>query len=259
MDPVQQLLEIMARLRDPDGGCPWDLEQSFETLIPHTLEEAYEVAEAIEHGDPEDLRSELGDLLFQVVFYARLAEEAGWFDFREVAAAIGEKLVRRHPHVFGTASVTDTADQTRSWERHKETERKARDQHGALDGVGIALPALTRAAKLSKRAARVGFDWPNIAGVLDKVAEELDEVRAEIASSRDPGRLQEEVGDLLFSCVNLARHASLDPETALRTANHKFETRFRALESELQRRGRTAEQADQEELEAVWEAVKHST
>jgi ATP diphosphatase len=252
---MERLLAIMARLRAPQGGCPWDLEQTERSLVPHTLEEAYEVAEAIEHGTPQDLRDELGDLLFQVVFYARLAEERGAFDFHAVAEAISDKLVRRHPHVFGDARVRDAEHQTAAWERHKAAERKAKAQHGALDGVSRALPALTRAQKLGRRAARVGFDWPDLEGVLAKLEEEIGEVRAELAAG-DTRRLADEVGDLLLTCANIARHVGVDAETALRGANHRFETRFRAMEARLAAEGRGVRETDAPALDRLWQAVK---
>jgi len=258
---MEQLLEIMRRLRDPQTGCPWDREQTFETIVPHTLEEAYEVADAIERGDLDELGEELGDLLFQVVFYAQLAAERGAFDFADVAAGIGEKLIRRHPHVFGEEAIDSSAAQTEAWERHKEGERRVKAERqgcepSVLDGVILALPALTRAAKLQRRAARVGFDWSEVGGVLDKLDEELAELRAEVA---DPGasdeRRAEELGDVLFTCVNLARHLGIDPEGALREANAKFERRFRLMEQALRPRG-GVERVDGEAREAAWAASK---
>ena len=260
--PIQRLVAIMARLRDPDGGCPWDREQTFASLVPHTLEEAYEVAEAVELGDLPALRDELGDLLFQVVFYARLGQEQGDFDLDQVATAICDKLVRRHPHVFGDETVGDAADQTRAWERHKAAERRADHRHGTLDGVSTALPALSRAAKLARRAARVGFDWPDVTGVLTKVDEELQELRDELPtdarpkSDPDPDRIEHELGDLLLACGNLARKLEVDPERALRRANRRFESRFRHLEAALAEDGRTPSEADSDELERLWQAAK---
>ena len=264
--PIQRLVAIMARLRDPDGGCPWDREQTFASLVPHTLEEAYEVAEAVELGDLPALRDELGDLLFQVIFYARLGQEQGDFDLDQVATAICDKLVRRHPHVFGDETVGDAADQTRAWERHKAAERRADNRHGTLDGVSTALPALSRAAKLSRRAARVGFDWPDVTGVLAKVDEELQELRDELPTDTnarpksdpdsDPGRIEHELGDLLLACGNLARKLEIDPERALRRANRRFESRFRHLEAALAEDGRTPSEADSDELERLWQAAK---
>lgn len=259
MQAMQRLLDIMQRLRDPQQGCPWDLKQDFSSLVPHTLEEAYEVAEAIESGHYEDLRDELGDLLFQVVFYAQLGAEQGRFDFEQVAAAIADKLVRRHPHVFGDRRIDDAAQQTEAWEAHKaaERQRKAPDQSGALAGVSRALPALSRAQKLQRRAQRVGFDWPEIDGVINKIEEELTECRAELHVG-DRERLQEEVGDLLFACVNFARHLGVDAETALRTGNRKFERRFDAMQRQLQEQGVELEGATLEQMDAAWNAVKRS-
>ena len=253
----------MARLRDPAGGCPWDVEQTFETIAPYTIEEAYEVAEAIERGDMEALREELGDLLLQVVYHARMAEEAGHFDFGAVAGAIGDKMVRRHPHVFGDESVATAGAQTLAWEAQKAAEREAKRNDGAprpsaLDGVATALPALTRAAKLQRRAARVGFDWPQTAPVLDKIAEEIAELKAEMADGAAPGRLQDELGDLLFAVVNLARHLELDPELALRQGNAKFERRFRAVEDSFAAQDRALSDAPLDEMETAWQAAKAS-
>jgi len=252
MRSIDRLLTIMARLRAPDGGCPWDLEQSFHTIAPHTIEEAYEVVEAIETGDRVQLRDELGDLLFQVVFYAQMGSEEGSFDFEAIAAGICDKMERRHPHVFGDAKVADAAAQTVQWERHKRAERSG----GVLDGVTATLPAMTRALKLQNRAGQVGFDWPEPVQVLDKIAEEIDEVRVEIAQGADQHRLEDEVGDLLFACVNLARKLKIDPESALRTCNRKFERRFRHIEQSLAGQGRTPAEASLEEMEELWVAAK---
>jgi ATP diphosphatase len=258
---MQRLLEIMARLRDPIEGCPWDREQTFATIAPHTIEEAYEVADAIRRGDWNELRDELGDLLFQVVFYAQLAREEGIFDFQGVVEAITEKMLRRHPHVFGEAQVADVAEQRRAWERHKAQEREERGRAeesfpSRLDGVAEALPALARAGKLQQRAAEVGFDWPEISGVFDKLREELAEVEAEVRMAAGPQRIREEIGDLLFACVNLARHTGVDAETALRDANHKFTRRFQAIERTLAEAGSDIEQADLAEMDALWERAK---
>jgi len=234
-DKIQKLLDIMARLRDPGEGCPWDVEQTFATILPHTIEEAYEVADAIDNNDMAALRDELGDLLFQVVFYAQMAKEAGDFDFNAVVDAISEKMVRRHPHVFGDETIEDAEAQTHAWEEHKRRERVENGENptdSAIDGVITALPALTRAYKLQKRAARVGFDWKTAAPVAGKVREELAEVEAEIEDG-DRAKLTDELGDLLFCCVNLARKLDIDPETALRGGNAKFERRFRRMEALL--------------------------
>ena len=257
--PTDRLLEIMARLRDPDGGCPWDVEQDFATIAPYTIEEAYEVADAIERRDFDDLRDELGDLLLQVVFHARMAEEEGRFDFDDVATAIGDKMVRRHPHVFGDARVDDAATQTVAWEEQKAAERVAKAGDGAapglLAGLPVALPALLRATKLQKRAARAGFDWPEAAPVFAKIDEEIAEIKAELPDG-DHGRLEDEVGDLLFACVNLARHLGVDAETALRRSNAKFERRFGAVEAALRDADTSPAEASLDEMEALWVRTK---
>lgn len=256
MSPIDRLNAIMARLRAPVGGCPWDVEQTFETIAPYTLEEAYEVADAIERGDMDDLKSELGDLLFQVVFHARMAEEQGLFVFDDVAAAIAEKLERRHPHVFGEeAAKADGVAQKARWEDVKAAERKAKAQHGVLDDVPVGLPALARAAKLTKRAARVGFDWPSTAEVLDKLDEEVGELKAEIVAG-DLDKAREELGDLLFVMANLARKLGVEPEDALRGANAKFVRRFAFIEAELAKDSRTPEQSDLAEMDGLWDAAK---
>ena len=266
---IDRLLEVMARLRDPDGGCPWDLEQSFETIAPYTIEEAYEVAEAIRQGDRAALRDELGDLLLQVVFHAQMAREDGSFDFDAVARGIAEKMIRRHPHVFGgedgDARVSAPA-QTRAWEAQKAAEREASAaaegrRPSVLDGVALALPALLRAEKLQKRAARVGFDWPASAPVFDKVVEEVDELRdAASSQASDPAgtAVAEELGDLLFACVNLARHLGVDAEAALRGANAKFTARFHHVEAALAESGRSAEEVGPAELDRLWENAKRT-
>ena len=256
MTPVDRLNAIMARLRDPERGCPWDVEQTFETIAPYTLEEAYEVADAIERGDWDELKSELGDLLFQVVFHARMAEEQGLFAFDDVANAIADKLERRHPHVFGDeAARADGAAQKARWEDIKADERKAKAQHGVLDDVPVGLPALARAAKLTKRAARVGFDWPSTAEVLDKLDEEVAELKAEIAAG-DLDKARGELGDLLFVMANLARKLGVEPEDALRGTNAKFVRRFAFIEAELAKTGRTPEQSNLAEMDGLWDAAK---
>ena len=264
--PIERLIAIMARLRDPARGCPWDREQNFATIAPYTIEEAYEVADAIARNDMADLKDELGDLLFQVVFHARMAEEAGSFAFGDVANAISDKMERRHPHVFGDVQIRDAAAQTEAWEAHKARERdvdagaangKARTgRAGALAGVPLALPALLRAEKLGKRAARVGFDWPDAAAVLDKVHEEVGEISAAIGEKESEERIGQEIGDLLFAAAQLARHYKLNPETALRDANARFERRFRYIEAKLAARGRSPGDADLDELEALWGEAK---
>lgn len=255
--PIDHLIEIMARLRAPDGGCAWDLEQTFETIAPYTIEEAYEVADAIQRGDRADLRDELGDLLLQVVYHARMAEEEGAFDFADVAHAVCDKMIRRHPHVFGDAAPRASAGQALAWEEIKAAERAGKGQPPAslLDDVPLALPALTRAVKLSRRAARVGFAWPAVGEVMAKLAEEVAELEAEIAAG-DVARAADELGDVLFVCANIARHLDIDPEAALRGANAKFTRRFQFIEQSLASAGRVPERADLVEMEALWQEAK---
>ncbi len=252
---ITRLLAIMARLRDPQTGCPWDRAQDFASIAPYTIEEAYEVADAIARADMAALPDELGDLLFQVVYHARLGEEAGHFGFADIARAIADKMVRRHPHVFGDSAAREAGMHADLWEAQKAAERRARDEHGALAGVPVGLPALTRADKLTKRAARVGFDWPDAAAVLDKLDEEVAELRAELPGA-DPARLADELGDMLFVMANLARKLKLDPEACLRGANDKFARRFAGVEQALAREGRTPAEAGLAEMEAAWRAVK---
>lgn len=257
--PVTRLRDIMRQLRDPEQGCPWDRQQTFRSIAPYTIEEAYEVAEAIEHNDLPQLQDELGDLLFQVVFHAQMAQEQGAFDFDDVATAIAEKLERRHPHVFGNAAIDDAEAQNQSWEAIKAQERQqqAGDQPiSALDGVGLAMPGLNRAVKLQRRAARVGFDWGDVEPIFDKLNEETQELRAEIEQGADQDRMEDELGDLLFVVANLARHLKIDPEAALRRSNAKFERRFRYIEQELTAQGRRPEEASLAEMDALWEAAK---
>jgi MazG family protein len=253
---LERLLEVMARLRGP-GGCPWDAEQTFATIAPYTIEEAYEVADAIGRGDLADLKEELGDLLLQVVFHSRMAEEVGAFDFEAVAAGVADKMVRRHPHVFADAVFADAAEQTGAWEAQKAAERAAKGAHraGVLDDVPVALPGLTRAVKLTRRAARVGFDWPDVAQVFDKLREETAELEAELPAA-DPALLAGELGDLLFVVANLARKLGVDPEDALRGANAKFIRRFAHIEAALAADGRTPEQSDLAEMDGLWNAAK---
>ncbi len=269
---VTDLLELMARLRDPEHGCPWDQKQTFATIAPDTIEEAYEVADAIERGDPKQIRDELGDLLFQVVFHAQMARERGWFDFAAVAQGIHEKLVRRHPHVFGGASVSGEMELMRNWEEQKARERAeaagraggagseggGQSEVSALADVARGLPALVRAAKLGRRAGRVGFDWPDAAGVRDKVEEELREVDAAVAAADGPGdpAVVEEMGDLLFALANWSRHLKFDAEEALRAANTKFERRFHAMEAVARERGKVLSGLTPEEWEALWQESK---
>ncbi|MEJ2298841.1 MAG: nucleoside triphosphate pyrophosphohydrolase [Woeseiaceae bacterium] len=257
MSEIEKLLEVMRRLRDPDGGCPWDLEQDFSTIAPYTIEEAYEVADAIEREDWDDLRDELGDLLFQVVFYVQLAREKGYFDFDEVAAGITDKLVRRHPHVFGDADAKDAAVVRAGWEEIKARERADGSDPSALAGVARALPALKRAQKLGARAAGVGFDWSDRKGVENKIQEEIEEL-SEAIGSRDGARVEEEMGDLLFAVVNLARHVDADAEKALAAANRKFERRFRAMEDDLAKDGRDMRRENHENLEQRWRKAKRT-
>ncbi|MEZ5722792.1 MAG: nucleoside triphosphate pyrophosphohydrolase [Paracoccaceae bacterium] len=253
---IDRLVEIMARLRDPATGCPWDVAQSFATIAPYTIEEAYEVADAIEREAWDELRGELGDLLFQSVFHARMAEEAGMFSFHDVARGMADKMFARHPHVFGDQSGIDSPDaQTENWEAMKAAERADKALHGTLDGVAVGLPALLRAYKLQKRAARVGFDWPDIGPVLDKVAEEAREVAA-ARDSGTPEELTEEVGDLLCVVAHLARHLGVEPEAALRAANAKFTRRFEAIEARLAAIGKRPEDSTLDEMDALWDAVK---
>ncbi|MGC1410073.1 MAG: nucleoside triphosphate pyrophosphohydrolase [Acetobacteraceae bacterium] len=254
---LRRLLDIMAALRDPDQGCPWDKQQNFATIAPYTIEEAYEVADAIGRADFGDLQGELGDLLFQVVYHARMAEEANRFDFAQVTRAIANKMIRRHPHVFGDAVTRNAAQQTDAWEAHKTIERAARAETGALAGVPAALPALTRAAKLTARAARVGFDWPDAVSVLAKLDEEVAELRAELPDAR-PERLADEVGDMLFVLANLARKLDLDPEVCLQQANLKFYKRFKAVEHSAAAKGKALVEMSLEEMESDWQKVKHN-
>ncbi|GAB2788716.1 nucleoside triphosphate pyrophosphohydrolase [Dyella kyungheensis] len=256
---MADLLAIMARLRDPQNGCPWDVQQDFSTIAPYTIEEAYEVADAIDRQDWPDLRDELGDLLLQVVFHAQMAKEAGLFEFADVAHAISDKMIRRHPHVFGNESYDDLDAQKQAWEDIKAAERAAKgEQHddSALAGVSRGLPEWKRALKLQERAAKVGFDWPDEQPVLDKLLEEVEEVRAEFANGRDKQRLQDEIGDVLFVMVNLARHAGVDFSQALRHANSKFERRFRHMERIAHTDGKPLPEQDLASQEALWQRAK---
>ena len=255
---VDELIAIMARLRDPENGCPWDLRQDFASIAPYTIEEAYEVADAIDRGDMHDLRDELGDLLLQVVFHSRMAEEQGQFAFEDVVASICDKMVRRHPHVFGDTAHESDAARSRDWDRLKAEERAAKgsDDASALAGISRGLPEWQRAVKLQKRAANVGFDWPDYRPVLDKIAEELDEVRHEFEHGADEERLADEIGDVLFVAANLARHAKVDVSRALRGANAKFERRFRAMEAIAAMEGRALSSYSLDEQEGLWARVK---
>jgi MazG family protein len=255
MSSINRLLQLMARLRDPNGGCPWDQQQDFRSIAPYTIEEAYEVADAIERNDLADLRDELGDLLFQVVFHSQLAKERQAFEFDDVVNAICDKMERRHPHVFGDARIASADAQNIAWEDHKRREREARGS-SVLANVPVTLPALTRASKLGKRAATVGFEWPDITGAIDKIAEEIGELRAEIAAGDDKTALEQELGDLLFSVVNVCRYLKVDPETALRTTNAKFERRFHYIEQRLREQGRSPQDASLEEMDRLWDEAK---
>jgi ATP diphosphatase len=254
---LRRLLDIMAALRHPEHGCPWDKEQGFASIAPYTIEEAYEVADAIARADFAALPDELGDLLFQVVYHARMAEECGQFAFADVARAISDKMIRRHPHVFAEAAMRSAAAQSAAWEEQKTAERLSRAETGALAGVPSGLPALTRAAKLTARAARVGFDWPDAEAVLEKLDEEVAELRAELPAA-DRDRLEDEVGDLLFVLANLARKLNLDPETCLRRANTKFTKRFNAVEQAIVSAGKALSEVPLEEMEKEWVKVKQT-
>ncbi len=245
----------MRRLRDPESGCPWDLEQDFASIAPHTIEEAYEVADAIQRQQMDQLRDELGDLLFQVAFHARMAEEAGHFDFADVVESICKKMLRRHPHVFADATVTSAEQQTIAWEAMKTEERQQKGEHSIMDDVPAGMAELQRAMKLQRRAAELGFDWNTAEPVVDKILEELDELRREIPAA-DPERLEDELGDLIFACTNLARKLKLDPARSLRRANLKFEGRFRAMEVLAEQQGRSMAAMDLEEMETLWKQVK---
>jgi ATP diphosphatase len=253
--PITALINVMAALRDPETGCPWDKEQDFATIAPFTIEEAYEVQAAIASGDPAQLQDELGDLLFQVVYHARLAEERGWFNFDDVARSITGKMIRRHPHVFADEAARTPAAQTNAWETQKAQERMARAETGVLAGVATTLPALKRAQKLTARATRVKFDWPNAEAVLDKLAEETAELRAELPEM-NPARVQDELGDMLFVLANLARKLGHEAETCLEGANAKFIRRFGSVEAALAARGKTPAESSLDEMDGLWNAAK---
>ena len=257
MTSLDRLLGIMKTLRDPENGCPWDRQQTFASIAPYTLEETYEVIDAINRADFDDLRGELGDLLFQVVFYAQMAQEEGRFNFDDICNAISDKLERRHPHIFADAQVSGSAEVLVNWEQIKSDERAGKAQHSALDDIPQALPALMRAHKIQKRCSNVGFDWTTLGPVLDKVHEEIDEVMHEAQQAViDQDKLEEEIGDLLFATVNLSRHLGSKAETALQKANTKFERRFRQVEQIIAAQGMTMQQATLEEMEAAWQVVK---
>lgn len=258
MKEVERLLSIMATLRNPEKGCPWDLQQTHATILPHTIEEVYELAEAIQGNNTASMRDELGDLLFQIIFYCQMSSESGDFAFADVVHSINEKLTRRHPHVFADESIEDADAQSLSWERIKMRERQqaGHTDEGLLDSVCSALPALVHAMKLQKKAATVGFDWDEPGPVLDKIEEELEEIRAELTEDIDRERLAGEIGDVLFACANFARHYGINPEMALMQTNRKFRYRFGYIEAELRARGKTLGAADVDEMEALWEAAK---
>lgn len=256
---IEKLLSIMAQLRDPGSGCPWDLEQNYKSLTRYTLEEAYEVIDVIELDKLNELPDELGDLLFQIVFYSQLGKEQGRFDFNDVVEAINDKLIRRHPHVFADEQVSDAAEQTRAWEKHKAAERQQKstdNSHYLLDGISRALPAMTRASKLQKRAAQVGFDWPDRRGVMEKLHEEIAELE-QAQATNEKQNIAEELGDILFTCINLVRHHGEDPETLLRACNDRFEQRFKYMEEVLQGQGGIKE-ADIATMEQAWQQAKKS-
>lgn len=254
---MSTLLDVMAKLRDPETGCPWDIKQSFETISPYTIEEAYEVAEAIDRNDMSALREELGDLLLQVVFHSQMARDKNLFDFEDVAQSIATKMIARHPHVFGDTTFNSEAEQKAHWEslKQKEREQKSDQEVSAIDGVALALPALTRAEKIQKRAARVGFDWDDLTPVLDKLDEELNELW-QAAASREPAAIEDELGDLLFSVTNVARHMKVDPELALKKATAKFEARFKFIEQKVKADGKTVSEVSEETLDQYWRQSK---
>jgi len=255
--PIHQLLTIMEDLRHPDTGCAWDKKQTFETIAPYTIEEAYEVADAIKNNDQQSLKEELGDLLFQIVFYAQISKEKGGYDFNDIVEGISEKMVKRHPHVFGKKVFVSIEDQNLAWEEQKALERsKNTKEKGILAGVAHALPALLRAQKLQKRAARVGFDWPNNGPVIEKIREELEEVTDALKLKNNKKKIAEEIGDLLFTCVNLARHANIEAEQALMAGNEKFQRRFQSIENSLKNSGKTVEECSLDELEGLWNKAK---
>ena len=262
MTSIEKLVNIMKELRDPENGCPWDIQQTFSTISPYTVEEAYEVADAIQRGNMTDLREELGDLLFQVVFHAQMATEIGEFDIGDVVDAIVEKMIRRHPHVFGDTYIENAEHQTRAWEAHKEAERLQKADssqgkaHSILDGIPSTLPGLTRAVKIQKRAARVGFDWSSVAEIFEKIQEEIEEVQHEVTGNADRARVEDELGDLFFAVTNLARHLDIDPETAIRISNAKFERRFRSMELFAAQNDKELTGMSLDEMEAIYQLVK---
>ncbi|MFA4993777.1 MAG: nucleoside triphosphate pyrophosphohydrolase [Bdellovibrionales bacterium] len=258
---VKRLLDIMARLRSRDGGCPWDLEQTFKTVAPHTLEETYELVDAIERGDPEAIQDELGDVLFQIVFHAQMGKEAGLFDFDSVAGHVADKMIERHPHVFGERDVKTAEGVASNWEKDKEAKRSAKaGKEGrtlsVLDGISSGLPATTHSVKLQKRAAHVGFDWPNARDVFAKIREEIGELEKEVSDNKDKAFLVDELGDVLFAVTNLARKLNIDPEMALRSTNRKFERRFRGIEEALAKQDKNIADVSLDEMERLWNEIK---
>jgi nucleoside triphosphate diphosphatase len=255
---TKRLIDIMARLRNPKGGCPWDLEQTFKTIAPHTLEETYELVEAIEGGDKNAIKDELGDVLFQIIFYTQMGREAGWFDFDDVANHVADKMIERHPHVFGKRKAKTAGDVALNWEKDKQAKRlkQAVKPLSLLDGIGLGLPAATRAIKLQKRAAHVGFDWANARDVLAKIREEIGELEKEIKKKADKDGLEDELGDVFFAVTNLARKLDISPEAALRRTNRKFERRFRGIEAALAKKGKKVADASLDEMERIWKAIK---
>ena len=258
---LDRLTDVMARLRDPNGGCPWDLEQNFKSIAPHTLEETYEVIEAIENGDPQSIKDELGDLLFQIAFHAQIAREACLFDFDQIANHVADKMIERHPHVFGDRNANTAHAVLTNWENDKAKKREAAaaakgEVLSALDGVSTALPASTRAVKLQNRAARVGFDWPDARDIIAKIREEIAELEDEIDTKDNHDAIEDEFGDVFFAVINLARRLKIDPETALRRTNRKFEHRFRGIEKKLTQKGRNIKDASLDEMEQLWNEVK---
>lgn len=256
---IDRLVQVMARLRNPNGGCPWDLEQSFKTIAPHTLEETYEVIEAIEQNDTKAMKDELGDLLFQIIFHAQMGSEANLFTLDEIATHVTDKMIERHPHVFGDRNVDTAQGVVTNWENDKAKKREAAANGkpvSALDGVTTALPASTRAVKLQNRAARVGFDWPDARDIIAKIREEITELENEIDAKDNHDAVEDEFGDVFFAVINLARRLKVDPETALRRTNRKFESRFRGIEQKLAAQGRDIQNATLDEMEKIWNEVK---
>ncbi len=253
---ITRLLDIMKQLRDPDNGCPWDLEQDFSSISQHTIEEAYEVADAIARNNMDDLRDELGDLLFQSVFHAQLASELGAFDFDDVVNAICDKMIRRHPHIFASSTIDSAKAQTHAWEKYKSQEREEKGEHGTMAGIATTLPPVLRALKLQQRAAGVGFDWPDLEPVFSKLQEEIKELQHGIEARKGSEYINEELGDILFVCINLCRKLDVNPDAALELTNQKFIQRFRYIEEALESKGKTVEQSSLHEMDALWDEAK---